>query len=232
MNMTDTLRAQRPTPEQIAEHDAQVAARFALLPTTINAPTRSNTAVCIPSADGRCEMGFMRGLIDSMPYWSGLFEMPYCSHVSLARNRLMHSFMASPFEWAVMIDTDIVFTGKDFSLLMLSEHTSGEFSQADLAAVAHYAKKDDDGGTIEAGLGFARVHRSVFDVLGKTLCASSEFRGTRLVDYFPSGNLGLTHWIGEDAAFWLLCAEIGVRPRIETRCRLEHIGRRAYTLEL
>lgn len=219
----------QPTPEQIAQHDADVAERFALLPTTINAPTRENTAVCVPAGDGRCEMGFMRGLIESIPLWSGLFEMPYCSHVSLARNRLMHGFLQSPFEWAIMIDTDIVFAAKDFGYLL--QGSSREGLENTYAVNAHYARKDEDGGTIEQGLGFARVHRSVFEVLAQTLCTSSEFRGERLTDFFVSGSLGLQNWMGEDAAFWLLCSEIGVRPRIEKRCRLQHIGRMPYVLE-
>ncbi len=216
----------QPTPEERAQHDADVAARFALLPTSINAPTRENTAICLPCADYRIDMGCMQGLLASVPQWSGFFQLPGCSHVNLARNLLVNGFLSAPYEWCVMIDSDIGFIAQDFGYLMegMSNNPYPEF-----AANGVYALKDDSGEVVHQGLGFARVHRSVFEVLAKTLCMTAEHRGSQIVDFFPSGSLGMGKWMGEDACFWLLCAEIGVRPRIEKRVRLQHAGRAVYT---
>lgn len=210
-----------PTDAERLEHVRQIAERHAFLPIDVMPPTRANTAVCVPCQDGRVEFGFMTGLIDSLPLWGGLIQMPFCSHVSLARNRLIHAFRQSPFEWCVMIDTDILFKQADFAALM---------EGTDFAVSAPYAKKDDSGEMIDKGLGFARIHRSVFDVLEKTLCMSSTFRGERLTDFFVNGSLGNDVWMGEDTAFWFLCENIGVKPRMETRTRLRHVGRREYEI--
>jgi hypothetical protein len=58
-------------------------------------------------------------------------------------------------------------------------------------------------------------------------------RGRMFYDYFPSGPLVSQlvpqgEWKGEDHGFWTLCMLAGLVPRIETRTRLLHIGRKAY----
>lgn len=227
----------QPTPEEKIAHDAAVAERFALLPMSINAPTRENTAICLPTGDCRVDIGCMAGLLATVPQWSGFFNLPGCSHVNLARIKLINGFLQSPFEWCVMIDSDIGFTAQDFEWLMQLDTLYGTAPPGEVkpkldyfAANGVYALKDESGEVVHQGLGFARVHRSVFEVLAKTLCMSSEHRGMRVVDFFPSGSLGMGNWMGEDAVFWLLCAEIGVRPRIEKRVRLQHAGRAVYTV--
>jgi len=57
--------------------------------------------------------------------------------------------------------------------------------------------------------------------------------GRVFYDYYPSGPLTAQHipsgqWRGEDHGFWMLCQLAGLIPRIETRTRLIHIGRKGY----
>lgn len=58
-------------------------------------------------------------------------------------------------------------------------------------------------------------------------------RGRLLWDYYPSGPIisqfvPTAEWKGEDHGFFTLCMLAGIIPRIETRTRLTHIGRKAY----
>lgn len=59
------------------------------------------------------------------------------------------------------------------------------------------------------------------------------WKGRLYYDYFPSGPLisqfvPTAEWKGEDHGFFTLCLLAGIIPRIETRTRLMHIGRKGY----
>jgi hypothetical protein len=61
----------------------------------------------------------------------------------------------------------------------------------------------------------------------------AQHNGRVFYDYYPSGPLISQHvpcgdWKGEDHGFWTLCMLAGLIPRIETRTRLIHIGRKGY----
>lgn len=158
---------------------------------------------------------------------------------------------------------------------------------ADVLVTAEYAYKDDTCSPCRFGLGFTRIHRSVFDTLAAlkhdggnnievSRAAFNEARETlervrmsptskddslfdtleRLVtsaddkagaprlwqvshqgrmfyDFFPSGPIlsqfvPTAEWKGEDHGFFTLCMLAGIIPRIETRTRLTHIGRKGY----
>lgn len=219
---SNPLNEREPTPEEIKEHQEAIAKRMAMLPFTLPERTRQNTAVCMPIADGRVEFATVRGLMDSMPYWSGLFDMPYCSHVGLARNRLIHGFLQSPYEYCVMIDSDIGFTGREFQQLMEPDH---------YAVNGVYAFKDESGQPIHQGLGFTRIHRSVFEILRATLVMPFTHKGEKLFDFFVSGVFPNGRFMTEDSGFWILCSEIGIRPKIDTRIDLMHIGRKEYGVD-
>lgn len=233
-----------------------------------------------------------------------------CSHVSLARNLIAGSFMASDFEWLVCIDHDHAFTRRDFELLMqpvdmladqqptrlmLPQFASGvpvnfntdvkRPAPADLIVCSEYSFKNDTLEPIKLGLGFTRIHRSVFDRLqnlvhdgGPTIEVQrhhfealkkmrDEFRelndvdyprcmvedlldtaddkagqprlwqvshkGRMYYDYYPSGPIlsqfvPSAEWKGEDHGFFTLCMLAGIIPRIETRTRIVHFGRKGY----
>lgn len=156
---------------------------------------------------------------------------------------------------------------------------------ADMLVCAEYVYKNDDLRPVTFGMGFVRIHRSVFetlqllkydggstvevrrdvfervkDALSKTrvhddyadmskdlheLVETSQdqagqsrlwqcsHKGRLYHDYFPSGAIisqyvPTAEWRGEDHGFFTLCHLAGIIPRIETRTRLMHIGRKGY----
>jgi hypothetical protein len=155
---------------------------------------------------------------------------------------------------------------------------------ADVLVCAEYSYKDDTLRPCRFGMGFVRIHRSVFETLqelkhdggptievqrhlmedlkkyiggegpvtadiltaaiSQLILASEDKAGTprlwqathqgRLYhDYFPTGPIlsqfvPSANWQGEDHGFFTLCHLAGIIPRIETRTRLLHIGRKAY----
>jgi hypothetical protein len=155
---------------------------------------------------------------------------------------------------------------------------------ADVLVCAEYSYKDDTLRPCRFGMGFVRIHRSVFETLqqlkhdgGPTvevqrhhleeleryldadninpeydlhgllanLIAGKEdkagtprlwqatHQGRLYHDYFPTGQIlsqfvPTANWQGEDHGFFTLCHLAGIVPRLETRTRLLHIGRKAY----
>lgn len=174
-------------------------------------------------ADGRIEWETVQGLLSTMSkLWNGLLSKCYTSHVALARNELVNGFLKTPFEWLVMIDSDIVFTYQDMEWLL-----SGD----DYAVNGVYAQKDDKKQPVTRGLGFTRVHRNVLELLRDHIAIPYEYKGHTCHDFFLSGASGSGGYLGEDSGFWWLLSQIGVFPRIETRVRLQHIGKYRYACD-
>lgn len=109
-----------------------------------------------------------------------------------------------------------------------------------MVVTADYSKKDlVRRGIAKYGLGFARVHRSVFGTLkeksvtsdGQSLVPSARFQSIMFDDYFPRGVQGMGDWLGEDNGFFTLCGMAGIPVRRETRTRLVHWGRVGFGYE-
>jgi hypothetical protein len=80
---------------------------------------------------------------------------------------------------------------------------------------------------------FAAFERSITSQAGTPRLWQCTFQGRTFFDYYPSGPLinllvPIGEWKGEDHGFWTLCMLAGLIPRIETRTRVLHIGRKAY----
>lgn len=74
--------------------------------------------VAIPCHDGRV-MAELAGALVMNGNKFGAVSLPTeCSHPSLARNIIADSFLRSPFEWLVHIDSDIYFTPQDLDFLL------------------------------------------------------------------------------------------------------------------
>lgn len=157
------------------------------------------------------------------------------SSVSTARDYVAHYFLTrTTCEWLVWIDSDICFTREDWRLLM-------EQQGDERAVCAEYLKKNQDLSIEVAnfGLGFARVHRSVFEALDALDREDGEPRLLRyrsgviigdqrgieeFVEYHPIGVLPDGSRRNEDHGFWLCVRLAGIPIRKETRTRLGHTG--------
>lgn len=160
------------------------------------------------------------------------------SSVSTARDYVVHYFLTrTSCEWLVWIDADITFSREDWA--HLTEQQGNE-----LAVCAEYLKKTADLSPQVAnfGLGFARVHRSVFETLDALTHedgaprlmryrSSVEIRGELsmedFVEYHPIGVMPDGSRRNEDHGFWLMVRLAGIEIRKETRTKLGHTG--AYT---
>lgn len=185
--------------------------------------------------DGRLYYACARGIMECMPFTSGILDHSFSSLISLTRNKLFAGFLRLPVEWAFCIDSDIGFTQQDFAYLMELQHSEsadkpGEVT-LDLAAYAPYARKDDSRKEITRGLGFARVHKSVISALYQTIAVPFQHEGIPMKDCFITGATASGGFLGEDSGFWWMCTQVGVVPRVERRCRLQHFGVAAYEIE-
>lgn len=212
--------------------------------------------VMMPVADGRNESQTTIGLfqIASFGMAKNLGTLPHCSNVALARNLCANGFLRTEFEWLFFLDYDIGFTADDFAIMMeypgapppldqelhdaatlieVTPHNKPSF-KTPLIVAAEYARKQEGAPPARLGLGFTRIHRSVFAELDKLNLESGEARidafmyeGQHVQDYFLTGCVE-HRWMGEDHGFFALCRMAGIHPRVEQRCKLEHHGKKAY----
>lgn len=174
--------------------------------------------------------------MEIIPYISGIVDHPFSSLITLSRNRLVNGFLTLPpiIEWALMIDSDIEFTSKDFGYLTGSiPETRGReliISEPTLAATAPYARKDESEKVIDRGLGFSLVHRSVLELIRAEIAVPFTFEGQAMHDFFIVGATAAGGYLGEDGGFWWLCSQVGVKPRLERRTNLVHWGAKDYRM--
>jgi hypothetical protein len=173
------------------------------------------------TANGLCNI-IGTGRIANQPLWNygG-------SNVGAVRNDILHTFLTlSDCQWLMMIDDDIGFTVDDWDLLW--EDQAGE-----LAVCAEYLQKiDGEKVAAQFGLGFARVHRTVFERLmamtledGTPFLRQGYYAGKLLWEFFPQGVTVAGEYRQEDHGFWQLVRIAQVSVRIERRCKLAHSGR-------
>lgn len=190
--------------------------------------------VSVPAYDGRVETHLVGGLTSSMGLFAGLVFVAGHSAVNFARNKIVHGFLQTQYEHLVMIDSDTGFTRQDLEYLLEGDEE---------AVCAEYSRKvdmDDPNnmvkpGNIHFGLGFARVHRAVFERIlelksptGTDMAGRFFYNGELAADFFPTGAAAEGSWFGEDHGFWHLARMVETKVRIETRTRLIHYGRKAW----
>jgi hypothetical protein len=165
--------------------------------------------------------------------FAGAYDQVGESDVSTARDYVVHKFLQSGLEWLAWIDSDIGFRRSDWALLM-------EQQGDELAVCGEYLKKTQDPRRMEIanfGLGFARVHRSVYELLDDLNTEHGEARLHRyrrmdqessvledFVEYHPVGVAFDGSRRNEDHGFWLLVALAAIPTRKESRTRLGHTG--------
>lgn len=211
--------------------------------------------ICTPCHDGRVEMGYAGAMlqIGAAHMVGNIALLQSVSLVGLARALMVHGFRRSAFEWMVFIDSDMYFTSEDFRILMdyPARVENGELVEQPennpegttltedghaLIVCAEYARKVDTLDPARFGLGFCRIHRSVFDVLessddseGQPRVGQFKHKGDLISDFFPTGAGFDNTYFGEDTGFFHLCRLCGIVPRVEQRTRLMHVGRKAYS---
>lgn len=182
-----------------------------------------------------CSPGHNAGMLEIVenPGLGGLYDLVGNSSISTARDIIVHQFLTrSTLDWLVWIDSDIRFTRRDWLYLM--EDDGGE-----LAVCAEYLRKTQDLSLQVAnfGLGFARIHRSVYERLEQLTRDDGEprllkYRGQvpgessfqELVEYHPIGVHPDGSRRNEDHGFWLMVSLAQISIRKETRTRLGHSG--------
>lgn len=189
----------------------------------------------------RSTPGHDRGMLDLIAARGIGAQYDHCgeSSISSARDYVVHYFLTrTACDWLVWIDSDITFSLQDWDLLM-EESDAGE-----LAVCAEYMKKTLDLSPQVAnfGLGFARVHRSVYEQLDNLAMEDGAPRLSRyrsqvnladsqgieeFVEYHPIGIHPDGSRRNEDHGFWLMVRLAKIPIRKETRTRLGHTG--AYT---
>jgi hypothetical protein len=152
------------------------------------------------------------------------------SNVAAARNLVVHYFLYSTdcdtlFFW----DNDIVASAQDFAYVMEGDEQ---------VVIAPYARKEMGREPVGFGMGFCRIHRSVFDALNDWKSEDGEevlgrYYQTELAapiatHFFYTGASPEARWYGEDTGFWHFCARNGITQRLERRTRLGHIGLHKY----
>lgn len=215
--------------------------------------------VMVPTYDGRNEWATTQGLcaIFANGMAGGLAGLPGCTGPALARNICVNRFLQTDMQWLVFWDADIGATPEDFAILMDYPRRDGyvpppinqelhdaatcvafgvgkESINVALIVTAEYARKSEGAPPARLGLGFARIHRSVFAALdalnlesGEARIDSFMYEGRLVADYFISG-CSEHRWLGEDTGFFSLCRMAGIHPRVEQRCKLEHVGKKSW----
>jgi hypothetical protein len=177
----------------------------------------------IPSYDRRVDWETAAAIYRAINAYGGT---TYChmgiSDIALARNLVTHQFMKSSCDWFMMVDADIIFSDQDFEYLWTGD---------DEIVTAPYARKIPGASPANFGLGFTRVHRRVFEMInnlqrddGSEWANRFYMDGEIYTNFYPNGVTGDSRWLGEDRAFFTLCAMTGIPYRMETRCRLRHVG--------
>lgn len=181
-----------------------------------------------PSLYGETSIYYTQGIADvfSRHLAQGLLFRTGEPH-QVARDGIVHSFKQTPAEWLVWIDDDIGFTAQDLEYLLEGDEL--------VAFAPALRKRPGPPVAVHWGLGFAKVHRRVFELLdgltredGAPLLQTMRVDGNEFVDYFPQGIDFEGRWRAEDHAFWALVAATGCSVKSEKRCRLVHTGRAHY----
>lgn len=187
--------------------------------------TRDNILICIASYDSKIDAALAQALLACTEFYS---EMPLIQGgnalIQLARNELAHRFMnGTKCEWLMSIDADIRFRREDWQLLWEGDEdiVSAEYSYKYLHMPA----------PVQLGLGFTRIHRSVFERIaklrtddGQDMARRFYHKGEVMVDYFAQHVSSEGRFRPEDHGFfmWAHCVEASIR--MEDRTHLGHVG--------
>lgn len=188
---------------------------------------REKILVAMPVFNYLIDVGCVSGLLGCWPLYARPYIWAGMSNIALARNEIAHYFVEqSTFEWIMWVDADTRFTPRDWELLWEGDED---------IVCAEYARKILGRPPVQFGMGFTRVHRSVYEKIramtmpdGRDRAGRFYHNGALMVDYHPNGATPEGKWIGEDEGFFMWAASLDVKMRLETRTRLVHVGQFGY----
>lgn len=182
--------------------------------------------LAIPCMDGKIWTEVMMSVIQILSASAGQV-IPYVlvgdSNISHARNSMAHYFLTkTDCDTLFFLDSDIVFTPSDFAAVLDGQEQ---------IVIAPYARKFFGMAPVGFGMGFCRIHRSVFETLselvdieGSELLPRYYLDGEVATHFFFTGASTDARWFSEDTGFWHWCALQGITQRLERRTRLGHLG--------
>jgi hypothetical protein len=187
----------------------------------------------LPCADHKMYTEVVASIIAIMAASAGTvvpFWLNGNSNVCAARNLVAHYFLYSTdYDTLFFWDNDIVASAQDFAYMMEGDEQ---------VVIAPYARKEMGREPVGFGMGFCRIHRSVFDTLNDWTSEEGEdvlgrYYQTEMpspiaTHFFYTGPSPEARWYGEDTGFWHFCARNQITQRLEHRTRLGHIGLHKY----
>jgi hypothetical protein len=207
-----------------------------------------STAIGIPAHTGTIHTATQRAILSCLGMFDQQVFFDGCSDLAKARCAVVDSFLKTPCDYLLFIDSDMEFTRADM-------HRISEHRHLDIVAGIYPPKRSDDNrpmvwpqperntGLIEverAATGFMQIRRSVFDRIrghAGDRYFWEQALGGMVYDYFPSGiqlNLldrqGRRMWLSDDYAFCELARAAGCRVWVDLDVRLGHIGPVTYRL--
>lgn len=188
--------------------------------------TPNKILLAIPCGDGRIWAETVMSIIPILaasegriqPFWSiGDSNIAHC------RNSMVHFFLTqTDCDTLFWLDSDIVFTPQDFAYMLEGDEQ---------IVIAPYARKVFGMQPTGFGMGFCRIHRSVYTTLneavdeeGQEACQRYYLNGEVATHFHFTGASTDARWFGEDTGFWHFCALKQMTQRLERRTRLGHIG--------
>jgi hypothetical protein len=188
---------------------------------------REKIIIGLPVMNYLVDVACMEGMFNCLPFYGGRIVLGGCSDIQLARTEIANRFVEkyTNFDWLMFIDADTGFSLDDWKYLWEGDED---------IVIAPYAKKILGKPPVEFGMGFCRIHRSVFERLkelrtddGQDKLPRFYHEGMMQTHYFPAGAFN-SRWTGEDQGFYLWAAHTDAKVRLEKRCRLKHFGRFGY----
>jgi hypothetical protein len=205
-------------------------------------PPPSDVFVGIASASGKIDAVLTVSLIKAA-LAGYIDDNPYIhignSDVQAARITIMNMFLrSSKAPWLMMIDDDIAFQMRDWDLLWEGDEAVVCAQYRKKIWAAPFAPTRLPYSVVHFGLGFCRVHRSVFEAMqalttheGIPWVQQGMYAGDLIWNFSPAGITAAGDYRAEDHGFWQLVHLTKPTLRVETRTRLAHMGTCAYHYE-
>jgi hypothetical protein len=196
--------------------------------------------IATPLHSGAADREFITGLLDAQGLFEGWMCLEGHANICRARDILAAQFLATGCDTLVFIDGDVGFLRRDLELLLSSPHplSCGLYQRKNGSGDWVCYPQPDKGESVpeqpelrrvaRAGTGFMRIDRVVFETLVSGGHIGSYALGERTVQqFFPTG-IYRGEFLSEDYYFCELATAAGYGVYVDTRIKLQHVGRHVY----